>query len=121
MIIRLHCPQCKNDAYTSSVEEYRVCPYCGLIYSGKYGIDRRKEKRIEKRIPIRLTCLESKANAYSTNMSNEGMCIKIIGGFRINKGDILNLKFNNLNVKAKIMWLKDFSKIGYILAGLKLE
>jgi ribosomal protein S27E len=43
-MIRLPCPDCKNDSWRASVEDYISCVYCGSVYSSKYGSLPRIEK-----------------------------------------------------------------------------
>ncbi len=49
-MIRIECPTCKKDSYTASVEVFRPCPYCGNLFSGKYGP--LKKEHLESNISI---------------------------------------------------------------------
>ncbi len=51
MILRLECPRCHKDSLVTAAEPFRPCPYCGIMFSGKYGLDKGKDKRIIKESP----------------------------------------------------------------------
>lgn len=63
-MIRLVCPSCKKDSYTASVEIFRPCPYCGIVFSGKYGC--LKKEHLETNIGIH-SFISHKQNVISAN------------------------------------------------------
>lgn len=114
-MIRIVCPSCNKDSYTSSVETFRPCPYCGNPFSGKYGTEKRFEQRIQKTIPFTFSYKGDNIPAITRNLSENGIGIKISGKPSIPAGDAINLKIGKSNAKAHIIWISynnDSSKAG---------
>jgi len=107
LILRLTCPMCNRDAYESSVEAFKPCPYCGILFSGLHGRNKRGEARIKKEIPFVFTNNGQALEALTINISERGLCIKIYGRISFSLGDILKLSVNGANVRARIVWAND--------------
>lgn len=120
-MIRLQCPICNNDSYTKSVEEFRTCPYCGTLFSGKYGIDRRSEKRWRREVPVELYLEGKKINASSRDLTKAGMNLRIAGMYQFSVGKEITLKIKDSYKRARILWIKDLSDSKEISIGLKIE
>ncbi len=73
-MIRIECPICKKDSYTASVEIFRPCPYCGNLFSGKYGS--LKKEHLETNIAIH-SFISDHGNIISAN--TQGFSEKEIG------------------------------------------
>jgi rubredoxin len=116
-MLRLICPKCKKDSYSAGVESFSGCPYCGFIFSGKYGDDRRREERIKQETPFAFSCQEQNFEANTIDFSERGVGIKILGEPSIATGDIINLSIGDFQIRAKVMWVKKMSDKS--LAGLK--
>jgi hypothetical protein len=108
-MLRIPCPKCRKTSYTSDVESFYSCNYCGFKFSGKHGPDRRQESRIEKVIPLILSYQDQDFEVSTSDISEKGIGIKISGGPSIIIGDVLNLSSSDLSMAAKVMWLKKLS------------
>ena len=120
MILRLTCPTCKKDSYSASVETFKPCPYCGIVFSGKFGLERRSEYRLVKDQPLTILKRDSKIEANVVNVSNNGLRVKIDEVSSIQKGDIVNVAINNEYRKAEILWVNIHPMLSSAFAGLQL-
>lgn len=120
MILRIICPKCNKDSYSSSVENFKPCPYCGIIFSGKHGADKRKEYRKNKEIPCVCTYKDIQMEATTVNFSNTGIGLKIFGMPSFPLGDILELKLVDSPIKAEVKWVKTSHDEAISLTGLKI-
>jgi len=116
-MLRLACPNCQKDSYSSGVESFSGCPYCGFIFSGKYGNDRRCEERIKQETPFAFSCQEQNLEANTIDFSEKGLGIKVLGEPSIVTGDTIDLTIVDLRIRAKVMWVKKLSDKS--LAGLR--
>ncbi len=108
-MLRIPCPKCRKTSYTSDVESFYSCNYCGFKFSGKFGPDRRRESRIEKVTPLILSCQDQDIKASIADISERGVQIKISGKPSIIIGDVLNLTVSDHSMAAKVMWIKKLS------------
>ncbi len=120
MILRIICPKCNKDSYSSSVENFKPCPYCGIIFSGKYGTDKRREYRKNKEIPCICMHKENQMEATTINFSNEGIGIKIFGKKSLPLGDIIELKLGDSPIKGEVKWTVNLPNEDAMIAGLKI-
>jgi hypothetical protein len=104
MILRLTCPDCRNDSYSSSVEDFKPCPYCGLVFSGRYGPEQRQEHRIRKEMHSILSYKGKTINARTLSISNNGLSLKIQGQESLPVGGTIDININNSPLKAKVIW-----------------
>jgi hypothetical protein len=116
-MLRIPCPKCRKTSYTSDVESFYSCNYCGFKFSGKFGPDRRRETRVEKVISLVLSCQDQDFEARTSDISEKGIGIKISGRPSIITGDVLNLTVSDLSMAAKVMWIKKLSD--GVIAGLQ--
>jgi len=115
----LTCPKCQRNSYSSAEEFFLACPYCGFMFSGKHGPDRRHEERVKQERPFDLLCQEQTFKASTIDLSEKGLSAKISGESQVTEGDILNLSIENTQIKAKVKWvhrLSDTSAIGLLSA-----
>jgi len=105
LILRLTCPKCYEDSYSPSVEVFSPCPYCGLLFSGKYGIEKRIEGRIKDEPPIIFSYKGQNLEANVMDASESGLRLKISGEPSLTEGDIVNLVIGDRHVNAKVMWV----------------
>ena len=105
-MLRLPCPKCRKASYTPDVESFNACPYCGLVFSGKYGSDRRRETRIEREIPFSLSCKGRDFEASTTDLSEGGVGIRIFGDPLLEIGDTVKVTIRDLSIVARVMWVK---------------
>lgn len=115
-MLRIPCPKCKENSYTSDVESFNSCPICGFVFSGKHGPDRRGESRKEKEIPFVFSYKGHDFDAITFDFSQKGIGIKIHGKPPVSTGDILNLFVGDLSIIAKVAWVKRITDKS--LAGL---
>jgi len=120
LIVRLTCPVCSRDAYNSSVEIFKPCPYCGILFSGMHGTNKRKELRARKDVVFTSSHDGQFFEGSTIDISEGGMCIKINGRVSLSKGDVLLLNLNGSRVKAQIVWISDDADTLNSCAGLKL-
>lgn len=120
MILRLTCPTCNRDAYSSSVETFKPCPYCGILFSGRYGSNKRGDTRVQKEIPFVFSHDGRVVQASTINISEGGLCIKIYGRVSLHPGDILDLSVNDSNVRGRITWAFDNADAFITVLGLQM-
>lgn len=111
-VIRLDCPSCKRDSYSASVEPFRPCPYCGAVYSGKYGAERRNEKRILKELPVAFSHVSAGVEAMTSDAAARGVGLKFSSTVRIPTGGEIKLYINNSPATVQVIWTRnneDFS------------
>jgi hypothetical protein len=119
-MIRLDCPACKKDSYSAAVEPFRPCPYCGTVYSGKYGSEKRRELRTHKVVRFTFSQNGYSFEATTIDISKKGICLKIFGSIAIPSGDVIDLNINNLFAKAQTRWLNNNLNLSITTAGCRL-
>jgi hypothetical protein len=102
------------------VEIFKPCPYCGILFSGKHGTNKRKELRTRKDVPFTSSHNGQFFEGSTLDISEEGMCIKIDGRISLSRGDILLLNLNGSKVSAQIVWISDDPDALNSCAGLKV-
>jgi hypothetical protein len=123
LILRLVCPECKKDSYSASVESFKPCPYCGILFSGKYGTERRDLNRDPKEIPITFSYNGQSLQASTLNFSENGLSLKIFGNTYLPVlpvGDIMELNIGDSLVKAQIVWVFNNPESTTAITGLKI-
>ncbi|MDQ7786255.1 MAG: PilZ domain-containing protein [Thermodesulfovibrionales bacterium] len=117
-MIRLECPVCKKDSYTASVESFRPCPYCGILFSGISCLDKRKESRTTKNIPFVFSHMGLDLTATIANFSKQGLSLRISGKPALSIGDIVDLNIRSFHGKARVMWVNPLSDMS--MAGFRI-
>jgi len=120
VILRLDCPACKMDSYSSAVNDFRPCPYCGIIFSGKHGVEKRDGVRIKKELPLALSYKKRVLNASTSDFSQNGLRIQIFENTLLPISDTFSLAVKNSIIKAQVMWVKNKKDAPDTLAGLKI-
>lgn len=105
-MLRLTCPECRKNSYSADVESFSACPYCGFVFSGKYGAEKREEKRIKKEIPLVFSYQEERLKGSTFDLSENGLGINIFGEPPVAVGDIVDLTIRDLQIRAKVMWVR---------------
>jgi hypothetical protein len=108
-MIKLLCPKCGKDSYSADTIYFSPCPYCGLRFSGQYGVDRRHKERLKKGIATILTHQGVPFEVVLTNSSYDGLGIEIFGETRVGVGEAVILDTNGLQVEAKVLWVTNLS------------
>ena len=105
----LTCPKCQRNSYSSAEEFFLACPYCGFIFSGRFGPDRRNEERVRQEISFDFPCQEQVFKASTIDLSEKGLSVKISDELPVTEGDILNLSIENTQINAKVKWVHRLS------------
>jgi len=116
-MLRIPCPKCHKTIYSSDVETFHPCPYCGFIFSGKYGAERRRDRRTKKGISFLLSFKGQNFKGRTVDLSGTGIGIKILGKPPVAEGDVLALSIADTSMNAKVMWVKKLPDKS--LAGLQ--
>jgi hypothetical protein len=119
-MIRLDCPACKKDSYSSAVESFRPCPYCGTVYSGKYGHEKRREQRTHKEVRFTFSHNGYSFEATTVDISKKGISLKIFGSIAILSGDVIDLNINNLFAKVQTRWLNNNPNLSITATGCRI-
>jgi hypothetical protein len=119
-MIRLACPACKKDSYSAAVEPFRPCPYCGTVYSGKYGPEKRHELRTHKEVRFTFSHNGNSFEATTVDISKNGISLKIFGSIAIPSGYVIDLNINNLFTKAQTRWLNNNINLSIITTGCRI-
>lgn len=120
MIVRLTCPECRKNSYSASVEAFKPCPYCGILFSGKFGSEKRNDDRISTEIPLLFSYNGKNLEASTLNVSSTGMSIKTFGQYALPVGDTMELDVGNSRVKTEIMWTFSDPDSAVAVTGLKI-
>lgn len=92
----------------------------GNHIGGKYRIQKRNEVRLKKEVPFALLQKERYMNARTMNVSKNGLGIKIPGNISLPVGDIVDLKVNGLDVKARVVWVNAEPNLPTTMAGFRI-
>jgi predicted nucleic acid-binding Zn-ribbon protein len=103
------CPKCGKNSYSADEVYFSACPYCGLRFSSKYGPDRRREKRVSRESDILFNFQGVLFEATLTDLSREGLGIKISGEVPVSVGETVELPISDSRIKAKVMWINNLS------------
>lgn len=120
MILRLTCPGCSKDSFSASVDAFKPCPYCGLLFSGRHGTNRRSGFRMKREIPFVLSHGGQNHRASTMDISERGLSIKIFGNPSLPIGDILNIHVRDSSVKAQVIWVFINTENSTAVTGLKI-
>jgi hypothetical protein len=102
------------------VENFKPCPYCGILFSGKYGAEKRDEGRINKEISFILPYKGQNLEASTINFSKKGLSIKIFGKPSLPVGDVMEFSIGSSLVKAQILWFFNTPEVSMAVTGLKI-
>jgi hypothetical protein len=102
------------------VDSFKPCPYCGVLYSGKHGIEKRNEVRIKTEIPFFFISSSDFLNASTVNLSKNGFSVRIFGRHFLSVGNILDLTLRDSKVTAQVKWVNDKSEQSVTTAGFKI-
>jgi len=109
------CPECKDNSYSADNRFFGACPYCGVQFSGLYGLDRRTEERTQLERNCSLICKDQNFGAVIRDLSKKGLSLNVIGDLPVETNDVINVTISDTLVSAKIMWINktnDQLKIG---------
>jgi hypothetical protein len=115
--LRIPCPKGNKIVYSADVETFHPCPDCGFTFSGKYGPEKRREKRASQKISFPSSVHGQNIEARTFDLSENGIGIQISGKPSISEGDVLNLLVSDPAVDARIMRVE--KALDQSLAGLQ--
>jgi hypothetical protein len=99
------CPRCQKKSHSTDGKGFSSCPYCGLVFSGKYGPDRRHEERVKQEVSFDFPYQEQHFKASTIDFSEKGLSIKIFGEPPIAAENAIILPIGDPPIKAKVMWV----------------
>jgi hypothetical protein len=102
------------------VEKFKPCPYCGVLFSGKYGPEKRGQSRVKKEIPLLFTYQNQNIQACTMDVSDNGICLKIFGSPSLPLADTVDININDVSLKAQVMWVSNNREVTSALTGLKI-
>lgn len=120
MILRLTCPTCNKDSYSASVEKFKPCPYCGMLFSGKHGPDKRKHPRMKKEVPSVMLHNSQHLQACTVDLSERGLCVKIFGTPSLRAGETVHLTLPEAQVQAQVVWSAFNPEQSTVVTGLQI-
>jgi hypothetical protein len=120
MILRIDCPACKKDSYSASVVDFRPCPYCGIAFSGKYGVEKRHDLRTRKEIPFLFDHKDYRSDATIIDFSTHGISVRISDQVRLPVGEVILLRLRNSDVKVQVRWVNSECNPPKTTTGLKI-
>lgn len=106
-MLRIPYSECEHLSYTKGIEFFNPCIFCGFVFSGKYGPNRRGEPRVKQEIPFSLFYQGQNYEATTSNLSEKGVGIKILGKPPIEVKDILNFIIGDLSIVARVIWVRN--------------
>jgi len=102
---KLICPECKGDSYSSDEIHFSDCPYCGVRFSGLYGLERMREERVQLEQGCSVYYNEQNFDAITIDVSQGGLSLEVVSDLPTEADDIIDLTIVDYPMKAKIMWI----------------
>ncbi len=99
---------------------FKPCPYCGILFSGRHGGEKRREIRIGNEVPFVFSYNGKLFEASTINISESGLCIKIFGRPPFPVGDIADLNVNGSNVRVQVTWMFNGPDTFAAAVGMKI-
>lgn len=114
---KLSCPKCGKNSYSTDEDPFSPCPYCGVVFSGKYGTNKRRQERVKQETPLVCSWQGQPLKANTIDISKEGLRIKISSDAPVTAGDIMDFSLCEIRIKAKVMWANNLPDTS--MAGLQ--
>jgi hypothetical protein len=99
---------------------FKPCPYCGILFSGRYGGEKRREARNGNDVPFVFSYHGHLFEASTINCSQNGICIKVHDQSPFPVGDIADLDVNGSNVRVQVRWVANRPDTLAAVVGLKI-
>jgi hypothetical protein len=115
-MLRLNCPHCGQYSYSAAVESFLPCNFCGKIFSGKYGPEKRREPREKRQIPFHFIWRGRPVEAQTFDCSKQGLGIEVFKPLSLTVGQSLNFTFEEVPRAGKVAWINNFPQ--KVVAGL---
>ncbi len=118
-MLRINCPACGQYTYSASVEAFSPCSYCGKIFSGKYGPEKRREHREKRQILFNFIWRGRPVEAQTFDCSHRGLGIEVFKPLPLTVGQSLNFTLEELPRAGKVAWINNFPH--KVVAGLNVS
>ena len=115
-MVRINCPYCGQHAYSAAVESFLPCNFCGKIFSGKHGPEKRKEPREKRQIPFYFLWKDRQVKAQTFDCSDQGLGIEVFGQMSLAVGKMLTFTLEDLPREGKVAWVSNLPQ--KVVAGL---
>ena len=115
-MLRINCPTCGQYTYFASVENFHPCNFCGKIFSGKHGPEKRKEPRDKRQIPFYLMWRGRPVKAQTFDCSQQGLGIEVSKPLSLTIGHTLTFIIEEVSRVGKVAWINNFPQ--KVVAGL---
>jgi len=102
------------------VEKFKPCPYCGVLFSGKFGPEKRQQPRLKREIPFVFALNGQNIHACTMDVSDHGICLKLFGNPSLAVGETIDFNVNDMNLRARVIWGSDNSPESSSLKGLQI-
>jgi hypothetical protein len=102
------------------VEKFKPCPYCGVLFSGKYGPEKRQQHRVKKEIPFVFTHNGQNMQGCTRDVSEHGFCLKVFGSPSLPVGETIDFNVDDINLRAQVIWVSDNSHSTHSLTGIRI-
>lgn len=102
---KMICPNCKGNSYSADNKFFSECPFCRVQFSGSYGLDRRREERIQHDQNISFIFMEQIFKARIMDLSKNGLSLSLRADLPFEPGgDRIDLSIENNWLRAEIVW-----------------
>jgi hypothetical protein len=115
-MLRINCPYCGQHSYSAAVESFLPCNFCGKIFSGKYGPEKRKEPRKKRQIPFDLIWRGRSVKAQTFDRSEQGLGMEVFSQISLTVGKMLTFTLEELPCEGKVAWVSNLPQ--KVVAGL---
>jgi hypothetical protein len=106
-MLRIPCPKCGEISYTPNVEGFYPCPRCADFFSGKFGLDRRRELRRLERIRLRIYHQGRNYRGETFDVSMTGFGVEMLGSPQFSIHEVLTIDRKRYGIsRAKVVWIK---------------
>jgi hypothetical protein len=117
-MLRINCPHCGQYSYTAAVESFLPCNFCGKIFSGKHGPEKRKEPREKRQTLFYFIWRGRPVKAQTFDCSEQGLGIEVFKPLPLTVGQTLNFTMEEVPRKGKVTWVNIFPQ--KVVAGLNV-
>ena len=100
------------------MESFSSCNFCGKIFSGKHGLEKRKEPREKRQIPFYFIWRGRAIEAQTFDCSEQGLGIEVFKPLSLTVGQNLNFTLEEVPRAGKVAWINNFPQ--KVVAGLNV-
>ncbi len=116
---RFKCSRCDSEFYSANSLQDINCPYCGYAFK-VFDQKRRAEERTSMQRDCKLSFDLKNLEAYTVDISQTGLGIKMAESAAVNKDDVLRVvvKDFDIDINAQVVWIKHYDSV-VARAGLR--